>query len=55
MAEKPEDARKVILQSSLYTVIDGTLYYIDPKSEGERKIVVPNHLRKTVHDGVVPQ
>ena len=57
LPEDDTDARKVILQSSLYTVIDGALYYIDPKSEGERKIVVPNHLRKTVmeqyHSGVL--
>ena len=50
-AQLPEDekeAKKVILQSSLFTLLDGVLYYLDPKRADRRRCVVPRHLHQSI-------
>lgn len=39
-------ARVIVLQQSLFAIIDQTLYYIDSKKESRRRIVVPAHLKR---------
>ena len=49
--ELPEDeliARKMALQQSLFTVIDGVLYYVDPKRNNCKQAVVPQSLKKQI-------
>ena len=49
--ELPEDeliARKMALQQSLFTVIDGVLYYVDPKRNNRKRAVVPQSLKKQI-------
>lgn len=44
----PEEnkARKMALQRSLFTVVEGVLYYVDPKRNNRKRAVVPQHLQK---------
>ena len=47
----PEDAtraRKLSLQESLFTLVNGILYFIDPKHKNQKRTVVPRHLRKQI-------
>ncbi|MCG8622977.1 MAG: hypothetical protein MJE68_13400 [Proteobacteria bacterium] len=37
-------AHKIAVQAPLFSVIDGILYYVNPK-QGGRRIVVPEHMR----------
>ena len=49
--ELPADqkkARKIALQSSLFSLDDGILYYLDPKQKHQRRVAVPRHLREQV-------
>ena len=49
--ELPEDeliARKMALQQSLFTVIDGVLYYVDLKRNNCKRAVVPQSLKKQI-------
>ena len=39
-----------ITQESLSTLIDGILYYEDPRSDLEQRITVPQHLRSQLLD-----
>ena len=36
----------IVLQQSLFAIVDQALYYIDPKKQNIRRIVVPTHLQK---------
>jgi len=38
-------AKLVATQSPLFTLIDGILYYVDPKQRGVKRCVVPVHLQ----------
>ena len=42
---KEDRARAIVLQQS-FSIVDQTLYYIDPKKQNNRRIVVPTHLQK---------
>ena len=45
----PEDsnrAKKLAAQESLFALIDGILYYVDPRHGNRKKIAVPSHLRE---------
>ena len=47
----PDDssrARRIILQESQFAVIDGILYFIDPKQRNRRRAAVPEQLRQQV-------
>ena len=41
-----ERARHIALQSSLFALVDGVLFFLDPKQEHRRRVVVPRHLRE---------
>ena len=41
-------ARTVVAQASILTLGDDILYYVDPKQENRRRVVVPKHLRKQI-------
>ena len=41
-------ARRILLQSSQFTVIDGVLYFIDPKQRSHKKAAVPEQLRQQI-------
>ena len=41
-------ARKISLRESLFTIIDGILYFIDPKSKTQKRAVVPKQLRTPI-------
>ena len=47
----PEDrtrAHKFALQESLFAIIDGILYYVDPKRQNRKRVVVPKQLQRQV-------
>ena len=47
----PEDkvlACKIALQESLFTILDGILYYLDPKHSNRKQAVVPKQLQKQI-------
>ena len=39
-------ARKLALQHSLFAIVDGVLYYIDPKRDNRKRAVVPKSLQQ---------
>ena len=41
-------AKKIVLQASLFALVDGVLYYLDPKREHRRRCVVPCQLRSKI-------
>jgi hypothetical protein len=45
-------ARKMALQRSLFTIVEGVYYYVDPKrdSETRKRAVVPKHLHKRIQE-----
>ena len=49
-------ARKLAAQGSMFSLVDGILYYIDHRRSNQKRAVVPHHLRKGVlqesHRGV---
>ena len=49
--ELPADnnqARKIAAQGPLFTLVNGVLYYLNPKHGDRKRAVVPEHLRHTV-------
>ena len=47
--ELPEDdkvARKLVAQALHFVVVDGILYFVDPKGGGRKRVAVPDHLRE---------
>ena len=45
LPSEAEHARRIVLQSPLFSVIDGILYFIDIRKGGHQRTVVPRHLR----------
>ena len=41
-------ARKLALQSSLFSMVDGILYFVDSKKGSNRRVVLPKHLQQKV-------
>lgn len=41
-------ATKLVLQATVFFVIDDTLYYVDPKHGRQRRAVAPKHLRNSL-------
>ena len=41
-------ARKIALQASLFTIEDQILFYIDPKQQHRKRVVVPKHLQEQI-------
>ena len=46
LPDNPDQAVKVMAQESQFSLLDGTLYYIDHRHDNRRRIVVPCHLRE---------
>ena len=50
-------AAKIIVQASLYTMVDGILYYIGQKSDSSPRVVVPSEYKRTLieeyHSGIM--
>ena len=47
----PDDnkvARKVAIQATCFTIIDGVLYFVDNKRNNRKRCVVPRHLRNQI-------
>ena len=47
--ELPEDdkvARKLVAQALHFAVVDGILYFVDPKGGGRKRVAVPDHHRE---------
>ena len=57
LPEDPQSAAKIIVESSLYTMADGILYYTGEKKDNIPKVVVPsqyqNKLMEEYHAGVM--
>ena len=45
-------ARKMALQRSLFTIVEGVLYYVDPKRDNRKRAVVPKSLQKRILEEV---
>ena len=45
-------ARKMALQRYLFTIVEGVLYYVDPKRDNRKRAVVPKHLQKRILEEV---
>lgn len=43
-------AHKIALQALLFTLADAVLYYLDPKQSGQKRAVVPKHMREQLVD-----
>ena len=48
LPECEKKSRRCVLQASIFTLVDGVLYYLDPKREHRRRCVVPCQLRSKV-------
>ena len=47
----PEDARRVrrlVSEGSVFVIVDGIAYYVDPKRENRRRAIVPQQLQKQI-------
>ena len=44
----PIQARKVVMQEPLFTMVDGILFYLDPKNRDQKWTVVPEHMQREV-------
>ena len=51
-----KEAHRITVQALQFTVIDGLLYFVDPKAGSRKRVVVPAHLRESIlkesHGGV---
>lgn len=48
LLDHPDTAHKVVTQAPLFTLVDGILYFVNPKQHDRRQCVVPVHLRKSI-------
>ena len=48
LPEATTDARRIAVQAPMFAMIDQTLYYLDDKQPGIRRIVVPKHLQMQI-------
>ena len=52
LPREEKQCRKLVRQASLFAVVDGVLYYLDPKYNHRKRAVVPKSLRDQVMQGV---
>lgn len=43
-----QQARQIVEQALHFSVVDNVLYFVDSKSKGQKRSVVPIHLRKQI-------
>ena len=48
LPEDDQKARKLALQETLFTVTNNILYFLDPKRENRKRVVVPRQLRRKI-------
>ena len=41
-----DEAKKLVAQESLFTIVDGTLFFIDHRHDSRKRVAVPSHLRE---------
>ena len=55
MAFLPRDEKRsprVVAQATLFALVDGVLFYTDPKRNHQKCAVVPEHLRESIMQSV---
>lgn len=45
LPENPDDARRLVAQESQFSLIDGTLFFMDHRHEYRKRVAVPRHLQ----------
>ena len=48
LPEEEKRKQKVATQAPLFTMVDDILYYVNPKQNNEKRVVVPKHLRDEI-------
>ena len=48
LPEATTDAHQIAVQAPMFAMVDQTLYYLDDKQPGIKRIVVPKHLRMQI-------
>ena len=48
LPESNNSARQVAAQAPLFTLVDGVLFFVNPKYRDRKQCVVPKHLRQTI-------
>ena len=48
LPEEEKRKQKVATQAPLFTIVDDILYYVNPKQNNEKRVVVPKHLRDEI-------
>ena len=48
LPEEEKEAKRIVLQSNLFTVTNDVLYFIDSRQNYRKRAVVPNHLRQQI-------
>ena len=43
---------RVVAQSTLFALVDGVLFYVNPKRKHQKRAVVPDHLREEIMQSV---
>ena len=55
LPEAEKSAKNIVVQATLYTIVNGILYYVGPTQTETSRVVVPQHLRHKImqehHDG----
>lgn len=47
-----KQCRRVVARSTLFALVDGVLFYVDPKRKHQKHAVVPDHLREEIMQSV---
>ena len=47
-----KQCRRVVSRSTLFALVDGVLFYVDPKRKHQKRAVVPDHLREEIMQSV---
>ena len=47
-----KQCRRVVAKSTLFALVDGVLFYVDPKRKHQKRAVVPDHLREEIMQSV---
>lgn len=47
-----KQCHRVVAKSTLFALVDGVLFYVDPKRKHQKRAVVPDHLREEIMQSV---
>ena len=45
LPENPDDAKRLVAQESQFSIIDGTLFFVEHRHKSRKRVAVPRHLR----------